>query len=86
MRRANPSRRDVLGALAATGAATLVDPGPVLAHLVATQPCSDPTTAGELLGTLPLSRAGWPVQPFGVRRTIIGHIARLCAPLERAWD
>jgi len=83
MSRANRSRREVLGALAATGAATLVDPGPVLAHLVATQPCSDPTTASELLGTLPLSRAGAPVQPFGVKFGGTGLDARLVTDLSR---
>ena len=83
MRRAHPSRRDVLGALAATGAATLVDPGPVLAHLAATQPCADPATAGELLGTLPLSRAGSPVQPYGVKFGGAGLDARLVTDLSR---
>ena len=58
MRRTTPSRRRILRTLAATGAATLVDPGPVLARLVAQQPCADPATAGTLVGTLPLFRAG----------------------------
>jgi DMSO/TMAO reductase YedYZ molybdopterin-dependent catalytic subunit len=83
MRRANRSRREVLGALAAAGAATWVDPGPVLAHLIATQACPDPTTAGELLGTLPLSRAGAPVQPFGVKFGGAGLDARLVTDLSR---
>jgi DMSO/TMAO reductase YedYZ molybdopterin-dependent catalytic subunit len=43
----------------------VVDPGSILARLAAEQPCADPGTAGTLVGTLPLSRAGAPVQPFG---------------------
>ena len=48
----NPSRRDILGTLAAAGAATLVDPGEVLARIAANVPCATPT--GELLALLPL--------------------------------
>ncbi len=82
MKRANPSRREVLSALAATGAATLVDLGPVLARLAAQQPCADPATAGTLLGTLPLFRTGWPVQPFGVKFGGAGLDARLVTDLS----
>ena len=82
MRRPAPSRRRLLGTLAATGAATLVDPGPVLARLVAQQPCADPATTGTLLGTLPLFRAGWPVQPFGVKFGGAGLDARLVTDLS----
>ena len=82
MRRPTPSRRRMLGTLAATGAATLVDPGPVLARLVAQQPCADPATTGTLLGTLPLFRADWPVQPFGVKFGGGGLDARLVTDLS----
>ena len=82
MRRPTPSRRRMLRTLAATGAATLVDPGPVLARLVAQQPCADPATAGTLLGTLPLFRAGAPVQPFGVKFGGAGLDARLVTDLS----
>ncbi len=77
-----PSRRRILRTLAATGAATLVDPGPVLARLVAQQPCADPATTGTLLGTLPLFRDGWPVQPFGVKFGGAGLDARLVTDLS----
>jgi DMSO/TMAO reductase YedYZ molybdopterin-dependent catalytic subunit len=76
------TRRQVLGALAAVGAATLVDPGSVLAQLAADQPCADPGTAGTLLGTLPLSRAGAPVQPFGVKFGGRGLDTRLVTDLS----
>ncbi len=85
MRRPTSSRRRMLRTLAATGAATLVDPGPVLARLVAQQPwqtCADPATTGTLLGTLPLFRAGWPVQPFGVKFGGAGLDARLVTDLS----
>ena len=82
MRRPTPSRRRILRTLAATGAATLVDPGPVLARLVAQQPCADPATAGTLVGTLPLFRAGAPVQPFGVKFGGAGLDARLVTDLS----
>jgi DMSO/TMAO reductase YedYZ molybdopterin-dependent catalytic subunit len=57
-------------ALAATAGASLVDPGSVLAHLIAeqvTQPCGDERALGDLVATLPLSRAGGLLQPFGVK-------------------
>ena len=52
----NPSRREILGTLAAAGAAMLVEPGEVLARLAADVPCGAGGPAGELLGTLPLFR------------------------------
>ena len=61
----HPTRRQVLGSLAAAGAATLVDPGQVLARLAADVPCSAAGQAGELLGTLPLFRDRAQVQAFG---------------------
>ena len=77
------SRRHVLGMLAASGAATLVDPGPVLAQLVAEQPCAAPGAEGTLLGTLSLFRTGAPVQPFGVKFNGAGLDARLLTDLSR---
>src|SRR5687767_2578395 len=49
-----PTRRQLLSTLAAASAATLVEPGDVLARLAADVPCTGPAPAGELLGTLPL--------------------------------
>src|SRR4051812_42268002 len=57
------ARRRVLASMAAAGAATLVDPGSVLARILAQQPCAAPAAAGTLIRTLPLSRAGAPEQP-----------------------
>ena len=62
----NPSRRQVVGTLAAAGAATLVDPGKVLARLAAEVPCSAPS-ANTLIGTLPLFRDRSQAQDFGVK-------------------
>ena len=50
------SRREMLGTLAAAGAATLVDPGEVLARLAMDVPCVAGGPDGELIGTLPLFR------------------------------
>src|SRR5262249_19938853 len=58
------SRREAIAriALASAGlAATCLD------RLAAEQPCSDPATAGTLIDTAPLSRAGEPIQPYGVK-------------------
>jgi DMSO/TMAO reductase YedYZ molybdopterin-dependent catalytic subunit len=76
------SRRQMLGALAAAGAATMVDRGSVLARLIAEQPCGDPASAGTLIETLPLSRAGAPVQPFGVKFGGSGLDARMATDLS----
>jgi DMSO/TMAO reductase YedYZ molybdopterin-dependent catalytic subunit len=75
-----PSRRQVLGTLAAAGAATLVDPGEVLARLAADVPCAAPS--GELLGTLPLFRDRSQVQPFGQKISGQGLDARLITDLS----
>jgi DMSO/TMAO reductase YedYZ molybdopterin-dependent catalytic subunit len=75
------SRRQVLGRIAATGATTLIDPGAVLARLVANQPCAG-QGAGTLLGTLPLFRSGAPAQPFGVKLGGPGLDARLVTDLS----
>lgn len=76
----NPSRRDILGTLAAAGAATLVDPGPVLARLAAEVPCAAPV--GELLAMLPLFRDRSQVQPFGEKISGSGLDARLITDLS----
>ncbi len=76
----HPSRRQVLGTLAAAGAATLVDPGEVLARLAADVPCAAP--AGELVGTLPLFRDRSQVQPFGQKISGEGLDARLITDLS----
>ena len=79
---ANPTRRQVLAALAAAGAATLVDPDEVLARLAADVPCVDPGGAGELLKTLPLFRDRSPHQAFGVKYGGPGLDARLVTDLS----
>ncbi len=76
------SRRHVLGTLAAAGAATLVDPGEVLARLAADVPCAAQGSAGELLGTLPLFRGRPAVQPFGTKFGGTGLDARLITDLS----
>ena len=72
-----PTRRQVLGTLAAAGTATLVEPGEVLARLAADVACVGTTPAGELLGTLPLFRNKPQPQEFGVKISGIGLDARL---------
>lgn len=78
----SPSRRQVLGTLAAAGASTLIDPGQVLARLAADVPCSGAAPAGELLGTLPLFRDRSQAQPFGVKYGGPGLDARLVTDLS----
>ena len=78
----HPSRRQVLGSLAAGGAATLVDPGDVLARLAADVPCSGGAPAGDLLGTRPLFRDRSQVQPFGQKISGEGLDARLITDLS----
>ncbi|MFA5907398.1 MAG: hypothetical protein WC815_01340 [Vicinamibacterales bacterium] len=78
----HPTRRQVLGALAAAGAATLVEPGKVLARLAAEVPCTASAPAGELLGTLPLFRDRSQVQAFGVKYGGAGLDARLVTDLS----
>jgi hypothetical protein len=78
----NQSRRRALGTMAAAGAASLFDPGSVLACLAAQQPCTSGGDQGTLLGTLPLSRSGAPEQPFGVRLGGRGLDARLVTDLS----
>lgn len=76
------TRREVLGTLAAAGAATLVEPGAVLAQLATDVPCTGPALAGELLGTLPLFRDRSQAQPFGVKISGTGLDARLITDLS----
>ena len=53
-------------AMVATTGASLIDHVPVLARII-TQACGDERAQGDLVATLPLSRAGGLVQPFGVK-------------------
>ena len=76
-----PTRRQLLSTLAAASAATLVEPGDVLARL-ADVPCTGPAPAGELLGTLPLFRNKPQPQPFGVKISGEGLDARLITDLS----
>jgi DMSO/TMAO reductase YedYZ molybdopterin-dependent catalytic subunit len=75
-----PSRREVLGALAATGVATIAEPSEALARFVAN--CTPAGPAGELLGTLPLFRDRSQAQPFGVKISGSGLDARLITDLS----
>ena len=77
-----PTRRQLLTTLAAASAATLVEPGDVLARLAADVPCTGPAPAGELLGTLPLFRNKPQPQPFGVKISGEGLDARLITDLS----
>jgi len=78
----HPTRRQVLGTLAAASAATLVDPGQVLAKLAADVPCTGAASAGELLGTLPLFRYRPQDQAFGVKYGGPGLDARMVTDLS----
>jgi len=77
-----PSRRQLLGTLAAASAATLVKPGEVLARFAADVPCVAGGPVGELLGTLPLFRDRSQVQAFGVKYGGHGLDARLVTDLS----
>jgi DMSO/TMAO reductase YedYZ molybdopterin-dependent catalytic subunit len=77
-----PSRRQMLGTLAAAGAATLVDPGEVLGKLAGSFSCEASGAAGELLGTLPLFRDRSQPQAFGVKYGGPGLDARLVTDLS----
>jgi DMSO/TMAO reductase YedYZ molybdopterin-dependent catalytic subunit len=52
-------------------------------RLAAQLPCADPAAAGTLMGTVPLTRAGAPVQPYGVKFGGRGLDARLITDLSR---
>jgi DMSO/TMAO reductase YedYZ molybdopterin-dependent catalytic subunit len=77
-----PSRRQMLGTLAAASAASLVDPGDVLARLATDLPCAAGAPAGQLLGTLPLFRNRVIPQQFGVKYDGKGLDARLDTDLS----
>ena len=77
-----PSRREMLGTLAAAGAATLVEPGEALARLAADVPCAAPAAMGDVIGTLPLFRDRSQVQEFGVKYGGAGLDARLVTDLS----
>jgi DMSO/TMAO reductase YedYZ molybdopterin-dependent catalytic subunit len=77
------SRRDILGSLAAAGAATLVDPGEVLARLAMDVPCRAGGPAGEIVATLPLFRDRSQAQEFGVKFGGPGLDARLVTDLSK---
>lgn len=80
------SRRDAIRAIAATAGASLVDPGPALTRLIAEQSaqgCGVDEALGRLVGTLPLSRPGGVVQPFGVKIGGPGLDARLNTDLSK---
>ena len=71
--------------MAATAGASLVDPGPVLARLIAEQSaqgCGAEHALGRLVGTLPLSRPDGVVQPYGVKIGRPGLDARLNTDLS----
>jgi DMSO/TMAO reductase YedYZ molybdopterin-dependent catalytic subunit len=74
------SRREMLSAFAAAGAATLAEPSEALARFVAN--CTPAGPAGELLGTLPLFRDRSQAQPFGVKISGTGLDARLITDLS----
>src|ERR1700754_2717834 len=72
--------------MAATAGAPLVDPGPVLARLIAEQSgegCDADHPLGRLAGTLPLSRPGGVVQPYGVNIGAPGLDARRNTDLSK---
>jgi DMSO/TMAO reductase YedYZ molybdopterin-dependent catalytic subunit len=75
-----PSRREALARIASASAGLAAS---YLDRLAAEQPCADPATAGTLIDTLPLSRAGAPVQPYGVKFGGRGLDARLVTDLSR---
>ena len=72
----------MLRTLAAASAATLVEPGDVLARMAADAPCSAGGPVGELLGTLPLFRDRSQTQPFGIKYGGAGLDARRVTDLS----
>src|SRR3954464_3960071 len=80
------SRRDAIRTMAVTAGASLVDPGPALTRLVTEQSdhgCGADQALGRLVGTLPLSRSGGVVQPYGVKIGGRGLDARLNTDLSK---
>ena len=76
-----PSRRGAIAQVVSATAGLLGSTG--LDAFAAQLPCADPATAGELLGTVPLSRTGAPEQPYGVKFGGRGLDARLITDLSR---
>jgi sulfane dehydrogenase subunit SoxC len=76
MMRQQPSRREMLAAFAVTGLASLAD-------AFGQAPCDGDPPLGERLETLPLGRAGWARQPFGVKFGGPGLDARLVTDLAQ---
>ena len=72
----------MLGAFAAAGAATLVEPGRGAGPAGRRCAMCGPAPAGELLGTLPLFRDRSQPQPFGVKISGAGLDARLITDLS----
>lgn len=72
----------MLGTLVTAAAATLVDPGPVLARLAADVPCAGGPPAGQLVGTLPLFRNRLQPQAFGEKYGGDGLDARMVTDLS----
>ena len=77
-----PSRREILGTLAAAGAADAGRPGRSPRRLAADVPCVAGGPAGELLGTLPLFRNRLVPGQFGVKYDGVGLDARLDTDLS----
>ena len=75
-----PSRRQALARIASAGAGLA---GSYLECLAAQLPCADPAASGTLIDTVPLSRTGAPVQPYGVKFGGRGLDARLITDLSR---
>ena len=72
----------MLGTLAAASAATLVDPGELLARMAADVPCVAGGPVGKLVATLPLFRNRILPQQFGVKYDGVGLDARLDTDLS----
>jgi DMSO/TMAO reductase YedYZ molybdopterin-dependent catalytic subunit len=80
------SRRDAIRTMAAAAGASLVDPGQALTRLIgeqSAQGCGADQALGRLVGTLPLSRSGGVVQPYGVKIGGRGLDARLNTDLSK---
>jgi DMSO/TMAO reductase YedYZ molybdopterin-dependent catalytic subunit len=75
-----PSRRVAIAQLVSASAGLAAS---YLDRLAAQQPCADPAAAGPLIDTLPLSRQGAPVQPYGVKFGGRGLDARLVTDLSK---
>ena len=76
-----PSRRGAIAQVISTTVGLLGSSG--LDAFAAQLPCADPAAAGELVGTVPLSRTGAPEQPYGVKFGGRGLDARLITDLSR---